>query len=77
MANHIPCMSSKFFVAGLVALALAMSTHAQILHPTDPMPSYEVATVKPWDGTGYGIPVRSYILGAFNLPPYIARHLPS
>jgi len=38
----------------LVALALASSlatsipAHAQILHPSGPLPSFEVATVKPW-----------------------------
>jgi bla regulator protein blaR1 len=25
-----------------------LATHAQILHPTGPLPSFEVATVKPW-----------------------------
>ena len=42
--------------------------HAQILHSTATLPSYEVATIKPWDGTGYGWPLRNYIATAFNIP---------
>jgi uncharacterized protein (TIGR03435 family) len=32
------------------------------------MPAYEVATIKPWDGQGYGMPLRVYIQSAFGIP---------
>jgi bla regulator protein BlaR1 len=46
-------MSSKLFFRSLSLLAIAAAAlastpaHAQILHPTQPLPSFEVATVKP------------------------------
>jgi uncharacterized protein (TIGR03435 family) len=33
--------------------------------PAEPMPAYEVATIKPWDGKGGATPLRVYILQAF------------
>ncbi len=35
------------------------------------MPTYEVATIKPWDGKGFGPPLRFYIQQAFGIPPNI------
>ena len=35
------------------------------------MPAYEVATIKPWDGKGFAMPLRVYIQGAFGIPPNI------
>ncbi len=35
----------------VILLAIAAPIHPQILHPTDPLPSFEVATVKPWHRT--------------------------
>ena len=35
----------------VILLAITTPIHAQILHPTDPLPSFEVATVKPWHRT--------------------------
>jgi uncharacterized protein (TIGR03435 family) len=32
------------------------------------MPAYEVATIKPWDGTGFDLPLRVYIQMAFDIP---------
>jgi uncharacterized protein (TIGR03435 family) len=32
-------------------------------------PAYEVATIKPWDGTGFALPLRVYIQEAFGIPP--------
>jgi len=40
--------------------------------PSEQMPAYEVATVKPWDGKGYGPSLRSYIQRAFGIPPNIS-----
>ena len=37
--------------------------------PLVQMPTYEVATIKPWDGTGWGTPLRVYIQEAFGIPP--------
>jgi uncharacterized protein (TIGR03435 family) len=37
--------------------------------PLVQMPAYEVATIKPWDGTGWGTPLRVYIQEAFGIPP--------
>jgi uncharacterized protein (TIGR03435 family) len=33
------------------------------------MPAYEVATIKPWDGRGFAMPLRIYIQEAFGIPP--------
>jgi uncharacterized protein (TIGR03435 family) len=36
--------------------------------PSEQMPAYEVATIKPWDGNGFEIsPLRAYIQGAFGV----------
>ena len=35
----------------VILLAITGPIHAQVLHPTDPLPSFEVATVKPWHRT--------------------------
>jgi uncharacterized protein (TIGR03435 family) len=39
--------------------------------PLGEAPAYEVATVKPWDGTGYCSPLRVYIQRAFGISPNI------
>lgn len=39
--------------------------------PGEPMPTYEVATIKPWDekaGRPFGLPLRIYIQRAFGIP---------
>jgi uncharacterized protein (TIGR03435 family) len=35
------------------------------------MPAYEVATIKPWDGKGFAVPLRVYVQGAFGISPNI------
>ena len=45
--NSTPASLKKL----VILLAITIPTHAQILHPTDPLPSFEVATVKPWHRT--------------------------
>ena len=40
---------AKLFLAGLVSLLTIATLHAQILHATAPLPSFEVATIKPRD----------------------------
>ena len=37
--------------------------------PSQQMPAYEVATIKPWDGKGFVMPLRVYIQLAFGIPP--------
>lgn len=37
--------------------------------PAQQMPAYEVATIKPWDGKGFAMPLRVYIQMAFGMPP--------
>src|SRR6266702_2510442 len=37
--------------------------------PSEQMPAYEVATIKPWDGNGFATPLRFYIQGAFGISP--------
>ena len=39
--------------------------------PSEQMPAYEVATIKPWDGKGFATPLRFYIQGAFGISPNI------
>ena len=36
------------------------------------LPAYEVATIKPWDGNGFAMPLRSYIQRAFGISPNLA-----
>jgi bla regulator protein BlaR1 len=43
--------------------------------PSDQMPAYEVATIKPWDGKGFAIPLRFYIDEAFGIPPNITARV--
>jgi bla regulator protein blaR1 len=40
---------NKLLLAGLASLTVTAPIHAQILHATAPLPSFEVATVKPRD----------------------------
>jgi uncharacterized protein (TIGR03435 family) len=40
--------------------------------PSEQVPAYEVATIKPWDGKGFAMPLRSYIQRAFGISPNIA-----
>jgi bla regulator protein blaR1 len=65
-------VSAPITAMGTVRMA---SAHAQILHAPAPLPSYEVATIKPWDGTGYGLPLRNYIASAFGLNPSAVTRL--
>lgn len=46
----------------------AASTPAKVA-PSDQRPAYEVATIKPWDGQGFAMPLRIYIQLAFGIPP--------
>ena len=39
--------------------------------PPQQMPAYEVATIKPWDGKGFAIPLRVYIQEAFGIPHFM------
>ena len=45
--NQMPTTLKKL----VILLAITTPIHAQVLHPTDPLPSFEVATVKPWHRT--------------------------
>ena len=37
--------------------------------PSQRMPAYDVATIKPWDGNGFGMSLRVYIQAAFGISP--------
>jgi uncharacterized protein (TIGR03435 family) len=72
--NNLSCCSKLpliFFrfvlVFGLSGFGPIHAIEAQVLHTTEQPPSYEVATIKPWDGTGFARPLRAYIAQAFNL----------
>jgi bla regulator protein blaR1 len=41
--------TKKILIAALTLLTIP--THTQILHPTDPLPTFEVTTIKPWHRT--------------------------
>jgi bla regulator protein blaR1 len=43
--------------------------------PSEQMPAYEVATIKPWDGKGFATPLRFYIDQAFGIPPNITARV--
>jgi len=47
-----------------------MLVHGQVLHATGPLPSYEVATIRPADPNSRGMTADSYIRRAFNLPSF-------
>ena len=52
-----------------VAAAVAQDNRAQAGSVADPAKSsFEVASIKPWDGTGFGIAPLSYIKLAFGVP---------
>jgi bla regulator protein BlaR1 len=55
-----------FLLAG--SISSAITVRAQVLHPIEPMPEYEVTTVKPWHGEGPDTPLRDYIQIAFGIP---------
>ncbi len=57
-----PCQCSIGFAATTPVMA----------SPSEQMPAYEVATIKPWDGNGFAMPLRSYIQRAFGISPNIA-----
>ena len=75
--NHVPLV---FLVAGaLVAMpdrasrcqAIYVSSAASspiVASPTEQMLAYEVASIRPWDGNGFALPLRVYIQGAFGMP---------
>jgi uncharacterized protein (TIGR03435 family) len=57
----------------LLTAALAIpSTYAQApavtVEPSEQIPAYEVASIRPWNGEGFGIPLRGYIQNAFGIP---------
>lgn len=43
--------------------------------PSEQMPAFEVATIKPWDGKGFATPLRFYIDQAFGIPPNITARV--
>jgi bla regulator protein blaR1 len=47
MLSRRPKLHHRLLLA-LLAFATAQIAHAQILHPNTPLPSFEVATIKPW-----------------------------
>jgi uncharacterized protein (TIGR03435 family) len=62
-------------IAMLGPLALCQTSYVSVeatspivASPGEPMPAYEVATIKPWNGTGFGLPLRIYIQSAFGIP---------
>jgi bla regulator protein BlaR1 len=61
-ARLAPCQCT----IGFAATAPVMAS------PSEQMPAYEVATIKPWDGNGFAMPLRSYIQRAFGISPNIA-----
>jgi uncharacterized protein (TIGR03435 family) len=48
MAKRSMHSSMNLLSAALISLVAAAPTHAQILHATAPLPSFEVATIRPW-----------------------------
>ena len=61
-ARLAPCQC----VIGFGATAPVMAS------PSEQRPAYEVATIKPWDGNGFAMPLRTYIQRAFGISPNVA-----
>jgi bla regulator protein blaR1 len=51
----------------LASVALAQTPTASSVTDAKP-PAFEVASIKPWDGNGFGIQLRFYIQAAFAIP---------
>ncbi len=49
-----------------------VATPTDVTAPSGQMPAYDVATVKPWGGQGYGPTLRFYVQQAFGISPNIA-----
>lgn len=64
-ARLAPCQCT----IGFAATAPIMAS------PSEQMPAYEVATIKPWDGNGFAMPLRFYIQRAFGISPNIAGRI--
>src|SRR5580692_2641493 len=51
---------------------ISFTATAPVTAIPEQMPAYEVATIKPWDGNGFAMPIRSYIQQAFDISPNLA-----
>ena len=56
----VPCQTSS---------SPSPATPPAVAAPLVQTPAYEVATIKPWDGTGFCSPLRVYIQVAFGISP--------
>jgi bla regulator protein BlaR1 len=66
LRRGLAMLPAIFTAIGLISPALF---YGQVLHPVDPMPSYEVATIKPADEKErFAAPMENTILFAFGLP---------
>ncbi len=59
-------------VAALLLTAGALSLRAQLLHPKGPMPSFEVATIKPWSPPAVVSPQRPVKVAPLGAPAAVA-----
>jgi uncharacterized protein (TIGR03435 family) len=60
---------SGLFASGQTSSVPTSATSPAIAASSQQMPAYEVATIKPWDGSGFAMPLRIYIQMAFGIPP--------
>jgi len=67
MPAHRPLAASLLLLLCSTAFGQTRDSVARIFHPSGPLPSYEVDTVKPTDPNhpGSGQPLRAYILNAY------------
>jgi uncharacterized protein (TIGR03435 family) len=60
---------------GITARSQPGHTPGHMATTSEQMPAYEVATIKPWDGKGFGMPLRLYIQEAFGISPNVTGSL--
>jgi len=72
--NRFSLLAAAILLAASAHLALCQGciirfTPLVAATPTEPMPAYEVATIKPIDSSGFGPSLRMYIQQAFGISP--------
>jgi bla regulator protein blaR1 len=80
MRHRMVCGALAICIAATINVVVGFQTQGQILHASGPLPSFEVATIKPSRNQGMPVgpvprnishsdlPMRAFIEAAYNLP---------
>jgi uncharacterized protein (TIGR03435 family) len=69
LVGALIAISGRFAPCQTNAVPPSVASTPVKVAPSDQMAAYEVATIKPWDGQGFAMPLRVYIQLAFGIPP--------